>query len=156
MRALLFLLMLSAPAIASAQSFTRDLVFEVRDMDWKVRETDTEIRIDLSADVLFDFDKSDVKPEAKPTLARLVAEIREHAPKGTVRIEGHTDAIGKDAYNQALSERRAGAVCGWLAANGLKDLRFETRGFGAKVPIAPNDTPENRQKNRRVEIVLTK
>jgi outer membrane protein OmpA-like peptidoglycan-associated protein len=88
--------------------------------------------------------------------------IREK-PKGGVRIEGHTDSKGSDAYNQRLSERRANAVTDWLVnREGLKNVRFETCGFGAKKSVAPNtksdgsDDPEGRQKNRRVKIIVRK
>ncbi len=81
--------------------------------------------------------------------------------KGTVRIEGHTDSKGAPAYNQKLSEQRAASVKNWLVEHGgLKKVGFQTKGFGASNPAAPNtkpdgsDDPEGRQKNRRVEIVF--
>jgi outer membrane protein OmpA-like peptidoglycan-associated protein len=144
-----------------------DLTFTVQDMGGKVRdvqlkETESEIRIELAADVLFDFDKADILPKAREAMKQTAEVIREKA-KGDVRIEGHTDSKGSDAYNQKLSERRANAVRDWLAnREGLKNMRFATRGFGAKKPVAPNttpdgsDDPEGRQKNRRVEIIVKK
>lgn len=129
----------------------------------QVKETPTEIRIELAADVLFDFDKATIKPEAASALHN-VAEIINDKGKGrSVRIAGYTDSKGSDAYNQKLSERRADAVKLWLAQKeGLPQAGMTTRGFGAKNPIAPNatpdgsDDPDGRQKNRRVEIVLAK
>ena len=128
----------------------------------KVKETSTEVRIELAADVLFDFDKYDILPKAQEALKQAAGVVREKA-KGTVNIEGHTDSKGSDAYNQKLSERRANAVKDWLVQReGLKNVRFETRGFGAKKPVAPNtkpdgsDDPEGRKKNRRVEIIVKK
>ena len=144
-----------------------DLIFTVQDMggkvqDLRVKETKSEIRIELAADVLFDFDKADILPKAREALKQVAEVIREKG-KGVVQIEGHTDSKGSDAYNQRLSERRANAVKDWLAnKEGLKNVRFATRGFGAKKPVASNtkpdgsDDPDGRQKNRRVEIVVKK
>ena len=80
-----------------------------------------------------------------------------------VRIEGHTDSIGTDDYNQALSERRAASVRDWLSEHGgLTDAAFTTAGFGSSNPVAPNtnedgsDNPFGRQQNRRVDIVASK
>lgn len=124
--------------------------------------TDTEIRIEMSADVLFDFDKADLKTEAVPSLGK-VATVLKSYPQAEVTVEGHTDAKGSDAYNQKLSERRAEAVRRWLVGEqGLTNATFVVRGFGATKPVAPNrkpdgsDDPEGRQKNRRVEIVVKK
>jgi len=144
-----------------------DLVFNIQDLggkvqDLQVKETDQEIRIELAADVLFDFDKADLRPVAQQTLHQAAGIIQEKA-RGAVRIEGHTDSKGNDAYNQKLSERRAAAVKAWfIDKEGLGKLQFTTQGFGAKKPVAPNtkpdgsDDPDGRQKNRRVEIILKK
>lgn len=144
-----------------------DLVFRIEDMggkvqDLQVRETGQEVRIELAADVLFDFDKADILPKAQAALKQAAGIIRDRA-KGAVRIEGHTDSKGNDSYNQKLSERRAGAVKIWLVEKeGLRSLEFVTQGFGAKKPVVPNkkpdgsDDPDGRQKNRRVEIILKK
>ena len=127
-----------------------------------MKETATEVRIDIAADVLFDFDKSVVKPQAQQALTQVATVIREKA-QGIVRIEGHTDGKGTDTYNLRLSNQRADAVKAWLAGKGgLNTVTFETRGLGAKQPVAPNtktdgaDDPEGRQKNRRVTIVVHK
>ncbi|MGH8494861.1 MAG: OmpA family protein [Gammaproteobacteria bacterium] len=130
--------------------------------DLAVQETDTEIRIDLAADVLFEFDSAELQPQAEEALAEAAALIRERAT-GTVRIEGHTDSKGDDAYNLALSEKRANAVRDWFVGEGgLSDMSFATKGLGESAPVAPNekpdgsDDPEGRQKNRRVEIRVEK
>jgi outer membrane protein OmpA-like peptidoglycan-associated protein len=145
----------------------RDLRFIVEDLaprveDLRVKETDLEVRLELAADVLFDFDKSTVKPAAERVLSDAARIIRERAT-GPVRVEGHTDSKGSDAYNQRLSDRRAGVVKTWLVAKGgLGGVTFTTRGFGAKQPVAPNskpdgsDDPVGRQRNRRVEIIILK
>jgi outer membrane protein OmpA-like peptidoglycan-associated protein len=127
-----------------------------------IKETPTEVRIELAADVLFDFDKATIKPQAGAALKNVAAVLKDKA-KGPVRIEGHTDAKGSDAYNQNLSVRRADAVRQWLVEKeGLKGAKITTQGFAAKNPVAPNtkpdgsDNPEGRQRNRRVEIIAGK
>ena len=151
-----------------------DLVFTVTDLagkaqdlggavlDLQVKETETEITIDLAADILFDFDKATIKPKAQQALQQAAAVIREKA-KGTVRIDGYTDAKGSDAYNLRLSGRRARAVKDWLVTKeGLGNVTFVTHGYGEENPVAPNakpdgsDDPEGRQKNRREQIILKK
>jgi outer membrane protein OmpA-like peptidoglycan-associated protein len=142
-----------------------DLVFKVEDFgaktsDLRVKETATEFRIELAADVLFDFDKATLRPESEASLAKVAAFIKERG--GGVRIEGHTDSKGDDAYNRNLSERRADAVRQWFAKRGLGNRQFSVQGFGETRPVAPNsrpdgtDDPDGRQKNRRVEIVIAK
>jgi len=153
--------------LSTAKKDIRRLVSRIEDLSGKVQdlqvsEINTEIHIELAADVLFDFDKAEILPKAQSALSQTAAIIREKA-KGTVRIEGHTDSKGSDAYNQKLSERRATAVKTWLVEKeGLQSVAFVAQAFGAKKPVAPNvktdgsDNPEGRQKNRRVEIVLKK
>ena len=154
-------------AAASEQVTIRDLVYTVIDLggkvqDLQVKQTETEVRIELAADVLFDFDQDTLKPAARETLHKAAAVIREQT-KGEIRIDGHTDAKGDDRYNQKLSQRRAAAVKNWLAQNGkLGARRMSTHGFGEQKPVASNtkpdgsDDPEGRQKNRRVEIIVGK
>lgn len=124
--------------------------------------TPQQINIDLSADVLFDFDSTQIKPEAAPSLAK-VATVLQSFPDAQVDIDGYTDSKGSDEYNQALSEKRAAAVEQWLAAYGGLDTAYvHARGFGKSNPVAPNtnpdgtDNPEGRAQNRRVEIVVAK
>lgn len=152
-----------------------DLVYQVKDLNYvvqdmggkvknlEVKETKTEIKIDLAADVLFDFDKSTLRPSAKDALHQAASIIKANASGRDVKIDGYTDSKGSDPYNQRLSDRRAASVKKWLIAKeGLSDVRFVTRGFGAKNPVAPNtkpdgsDNPDGRQKNRRVEIIVEK
>jgi len=147
---------------------TKDLIFTVDDVggktkDLQVKETKTEIHIELAADVLFDFDKSTLRPTARDALQQAASIIRDNAKHSTVRIDGYTDAKGSDPYNKRLSDRRAASVRNWFVTNeGLKDVKFVTKGFGAKNPVAPNtkpdgsDDPDGRQKNRRVEITVKK
>ncbi|HET7710841.1 MAG TPA: OmpA family protein [Thermoanaerobaculia bacterium] len=144
-----------------------DLVFNIVDMggrveDLAVKETETEVRIAMAADVLFEFDKADLLPKAEATLAKAAAMIGEKAKGGRAKIEGHTDGKGSDAYNLRLSQRRAESVRRWFQTHGLSQLSFTTEGYGAKRPVAPNTKPdgsddaEGRSRNRRVEIVITK
>jgi outer membrane protein OmpA-like peptidoglycan-associated protein len=130
--------------------------------DLAAKVTPTEIRIDLSADVLFDFDKAGIKTEAEPSL-RKVATVLAANPGAKVAIDGHTDAKGADAYNQTLSEQRAASIKQWLVANAKVDgANVTTRGWGQTKPVAHNtrpdgsDDPDGRAKNRRVEIVVRK
>jgi outer membrane protein OmpA-like peptidoglycan-associated protein len=147
---------------------TEDLTFTVDDLagktkDLEVKETTTEIHINLAADVLFDFDKSTLRPSARDALHQAAAIIRANANGSPVRIDGYTDSKGSDAYNQRLSDRRAESVRNWFVnKEGLKDMNFATKGYGARNPVAPNtkpdgsDDPDGRQKNRRVEITVKK
>jgi OmpA-OmpF porin, OOP family len=102
-------------------------------------------------DVLFDFDKSNVKPEAGAILDRLVAFMNENKDK-KVSLAGHTDSIGTEAYNLRLSERRVNSVKDYVVKKGVDTSRISGQGFGESKPIADNKTAEGRSKNRRVEI----
>jgi outer membrane protein OmpA-like peptidoglycan-associated protein len=129
--------------------------------DLGAQETDLEIRIQLPADVLFDFDKANIRPDAEEALGKVLVILRAHA-KARIEIEGHTDGKGKPAYNQKLSESRAASVKAWLVKNGIPARQIGTKGYGMTKPVAPNtkpdgkDDPAGRQKNRRVEIVIHK
>jgi OOP family OmpA-OmpF porin len=101
--------------------------------------------------VLFDFDKTAIKPDGAKILDRLVAFLKEN-PDKKVELEGHTDWIGTDKYNQGLSERRAASVRAYLVKQGVSPGRITTRGFGESKPIADNKTRDGRAKNRRVEV----
>src|ERR1700722_2268120 len=140
--------------------FTSGIQGVLQDLGAKV--VGQEVRIDLAADVLFDFDKYTLLSKASDTL-RKVGQVAASYPSSPILIEGHTDGKGTHPYNMKLSENRADAVKAWLVQNGpVAGLRISTRGWGETKPIAPNkkpegsDNPEGRQKNRRVEIVLTK
>ena len=107
--------------------------------------------------VNFDFDKADIRPDAAVVLdeaAALVAGLLRECPNDSLAVEGHTDAIGTDTYNQALSERRAGAVMDYLAGKGVSSAQLSAKGFGESAPIAANDTADGRALNRRVELRL--
>lgn len=128
--------------------------------DLGAQVTENEIKIALSGDILFDFDKDSLRPDAVPTLEK-IAEVLRQYPDAPVLIEGHTDSKGKEAYNQNLSERRAQSVRYWLVGNaGADGSRIGAKGWGESRPAVPNekpdgsDDPEGRQKNRRVEITI--
>jgi outer membrane protein OmpA-like peptidoglycan-associated protein len=128
--------------------------------DLGARVKKSEIRIDMPGDVLFDFDKTDLKPIAQETLKKLATIIRTKS-KGKVQINGYTDSIGSDSHNQKLSEGRADSVKKWLTANGsVPSEELKTKGFGKTNPVASNtllggtDNPEGRARNRRVEVII--
>ena len=137
---------------------SEDIAGLLKDLNAEVRGQ--EVRIALAADVLFDFDKADLRAEARPALDKVAAVLRAH-PTATAKIEGHTDGKGDAAYNRKLSDRRAQSVRQWFAANGV-GMKMSTQGWGKEKPVAPNtgpdgkDNPEGRQKNRRVEITMTR
>jgi outer membrane protein OmpA-like peptidoglycan-associated protein len=106
------------------------------------------------SDVLFDIGKYTLRPETREKLAKISGIVLAH-PGLRLDIEGHTDATGSDELNQKLSENRAAATRDYLLAQGLNADSVTTRGLGKTQPIAPNDTAANRQKNRRVEMVIS-
>ena len=110
------------------------------------------LRVEL--DVKFDFDRQVVKPESYADI-RDVAEFMKQFPQTTTVVEGHTDAVGTEAYNQSLSERRAMAVREVLVSEfGIQPGRVDAIGFGEARPVADNDSEEGRAINRRVEAVV--
>jgi OOP family OmpA-OmpF porin len=113
--------------------------------------------VTLSDAVLFDFDKADIRPDAAFLLDTLARALDPLSPKG-MEIGGHTDGKGSDAYNQALSERRAQAVAAAMRERGAA-TQAQVKGYGKSQPVAPNaiqgeDNPAGRQLNRRVEIFV--
>lgn len=105
------------------------------------------------SDVLFDTGSHTLKPGAREKLAKISGILLAH-PGLTLQIEGHTDSVGSDEFNQQLSERRADSVRDFLAEQGVPVSSITARGFGKTQPVASNDTPEGRQRNRRVELVV--
>jgi outer membrane protein OmpA-like peptidoglycan-associated protein len=127
----------------------------------EIKETAAEIKISLQGEILFDFDKSNLRPAAESTLAQVAKMIGSY-PRARVLIEGYTDAKGSDSYNARLSDRRAVSVKNWFTKHGVAANSMQTHGWGAAKPVAPNthpdgsDDPDGRQKNRRVEITIKK
>ena len=146
--------------IDSSESLRGEVV-DLKAAGAEIKESATEVKISLQGEILFDFDKANIRPAAEPTLMQVAAIIQKY-PKPDVLIEGHTDSKGSQSYNMKLSDRRAASVKSWFAANGIPGGAIRTHGWGAMKPVAPNakpngtDDPEGRQKNRRVEITIKK
>ncbi|MBV8783438.1 MAG: OmpA family protein [Gammaproteobacteria bacterium] len=121
--------------------------------DLKARRTERGMMVTLS-DVLFDSGQATQKPGAALALDRLASYMRQN-PNTKILVEGHTDSVGTEEYNQALSERRAEAVASALTARGLPADSIRAVGRGKDYPVATNATVAGRQQNRRVEIVFS-
>jgi OOP family OmpA-OmpF porin len=108
--------------------------------------------------VNFDYDKSNIKSQFVPILDEAAQTLKDN-PDINVSVEGHTDSIGSDEYNQRLSERRAQAVKQYLVSKGIAASRLSTAGKGEREPISPNtkdgqDNPDGRAMNRRAELKI--
>jgi OOP family OmpA-OmpF porin len=101
--------------------------------------------------VYFDFDKSNIRPDARPVLDEGISLLKEDE-QVVIVCAGYTDSIGTVEYNKKLSLRRANAVKGYLVAHGVAAKRITVQGFGESNPVATNATPEGRAQNRRVEL----
>lgn len=111
------------------------------------------IIVKFDSGILFDIDKTDVKPVAQASLKKLALSLQNNA-QTNILVVGHTDSTGTASHNMDLSLRRAGAVKSYLVAAGVAGSRLNTQGKGETEPIADNRTPEGRVQNRRVEIVI--
>lgn len=149
-------------AIERNSTEVKKLVNEIvkKDSNIKLIESENRLRLLLSNDILFDFDKYEIKSEALETLKN-VNEIISKFQDSKIIFEGHTDAIGDDNYNYELSVNRAKSVRNWFVQNGrVSPANLECIGHGETQPVAENslpdgqDNPAGRQKNRRVEIVI--
>ena len=109
--------------------------------------------VTLPETVLFDVGQAVLRPAAEPSLQDVVGLVGEH-PGARTEVQGHTDSVGSADFNQSLSERRAAAVSDWLAGHGVAPGTLTKAGYGATRPVADNATPEGRQANRRVEIIV--
>ena len=128
----------------------------------KYHEIDEEICLEqievgtkiILRNVFFDVDKATLRPESESELAKLVETLKNnHTMK--IQITGHTDSDGNEDHNLKLSEARALAVVDYLVAKGIEASRLTYKGYGETMPVKPNDTPENKQLNRRTEIEIT-
>jgi outer membrane protein OmpA-like peptidoglycan-associated protein len=117
------------------------------------RDTARGLVVNMS-DVLFDTGKYTLRPAAREKLAKISGIILAY-PTLTLAIEGNTDSVGGDAYNQDLSEKRADAVRDYLAEQKIPGTSMTSKGFGKTQPVATNDTADGRQANRRVELVVS-
>jgi outer membrane protein OmpA-like peptidoglycan-associated protein len=118
------------------------------------RVRDDLLKITLQNEILFDFARADIKPAFAPTLDKLAGVLRKY-DRSFATVVGHTDSIGSEAYNQALSLRRAEAVVDALVARGVPAGRLSAAGRGESEPRADNATEAGRQLNRRVEIFVS-
>jgi outer membrane protein OmpA-like peptidoglycan-associated protein len=119
----------------------------------ETRESARGLIVNIS-DVLFDFDKYTLKPGAREKMAK-VSGILLAYPGLKIQVEGHTDSVGSDDYNQTLSERRADTVRDYLVGQGVPGGTVSAVGLGKADPVASNDTAAGRQQNRRVELVVS-
>jgi outer membrane protein OmpA-like peptidoglycan-associated protein len=125
-----------------------------------VAETADETIYTIEGQVMFDFDRADLRPEAVGILEEIEAAIAARDFRGTIEVAGHTDAIGTPEYNQGLSERRAAGVALWFRQRVSAEQAIVAVGYGESQPIAPNtlpdgsDDPVGRAQNRRVEIIV--
>jgi outer membrane protein OmpA-like peptidoglycan-associated protein len=136
---------------ASAQARARSAEEQLAEM--KAKPTERGMVLTLG-DVLFDTGRAELNPGATRPLDQLAQFLKENAQR-TVAIEGYTDSVGTDTLNQVLSERRAIAVKNGLTDRGVASNRVSARGMGEASPVASNDTAAGRQRNRRVEVVLS-
>jgi len=121
----------------------------------RVQTEPAQTQVITLSDVLFVFNQSDLTPTAKSELDALMSQF-EDADVVSIKVVGHTDNIGSDAYNQALSERRASSVAEYLISQGVAPNKVTSEGKGESQPIADNDTDEGRAKNRRVELHINR
>ncbi len=119
----------------------------------ETRDTARGLIVNMS-DVLFDTGKYNLRPAAREKLARISGIILSH-PGLKLEVEGHTDSVGSEAFNQTLSEQRAAAVLTYLTSSGIPANAVTSKGFGKMMPVASNDTAAGRQQNRRVELVVS-
>lgn len=121
--------------------------------DLQAKQTERGIVLTLG-DVLFDFDEANLKPGGEQA-ARRVAKFMHDYPDRRIRIEGYTDSKGPESYNQKLSQRRAQSVKEAIVSQDIDSSRIVTQGYGEAYPVASNDNRAGRQRNRRVEIVIS-
>jgi outer membrane protein OmpA-like peptidoglycan-associated protein len=119
----------------------------------QTRDTARGLIVNMS-DVLFDTGKYSLRPLAREKLAKVAGIVSGH-PSLTLEVEGHTDSVGSDEYNQRLSEQRGSAVRDYLTQQGMPVSSVTAKGLGKTQPVASNDTAEGRQQNRRVELVIS-
>jgi len=138
----------------------KELALEKARRELEAQQTGRSLSMNLSGDLLFDYDKALLKPEAEQALKK-VAVVLSQFPESHVTVEGYTDSKGTEARNSQLSRERAQAVKDWLVKNGgALEPNISTKGFGEAYPVAPNtnengsDNPIGRALNRRVSIVV--
>jgi outer membrane protein OmpA-like peptidoglycan-associated protein len=141
---------MEAAKAAKAKAESDQLMKELANL--KAQQTERGIVLTIG-DVLFATGKADLSPDANQSVAKL-AEFLKKSPNRNVLIEGHTDSVGKDDYNIALSQKRADSVKARLVGDGIAPARITTVGYGKKFPVASNDTKAGKAQNRRVDVVI--
>ena len=140
-------------AAESEKTQLRDRLRQQLSLILETRETARGLIVNIS-DVLFDFNKYTLKPGTREKMAK-VSGILLAYPGLKIQVEGHTDSIGSDEYNQRLSEQRADSVRDYLVTQGVPNMNVTAMGFGKSRPVVANDTDAGRQQNRRVELVVS-
>ncbi len=131
-----------------------EIWMKVLELDPDNVEAERGLKIDLASDVFFAIGKDTLKPESKEVMEN-IAKMLIAFPKNNVAIEGHTDSVGSENFNQKISEKRANSVFKILTDDyGIDRARFTVKGFGELRPVANNETEAGRSKNRRVEIII--
>jgi outer membrane protein OmpA-like peptidoglycan-associated protein len=137
-----------------------------REMDQKAEQMDQQIQngkvervgegilVTFDSGILFDFDSSVLRPEARTNLSSLAQSLGDMSGDVELLIAGHTDSVGTDEYNFALSQRRAQSAADYLMTRGIPPARINITGLGETEPVATNDTDAGRQLNRRVEVAI--
>jgi len=140
----------------------KELDLEKARQEFEAQQSGRSLSMNLSGDVLFDYDRAALKPEAEQALKK-VAVVLSQFPESKVTVEGYTDSKGTKASNMQLSRERAQAVKDWLVKNGgVLTANISTKGLGEQYPVAPNrnkdgsDNPLGRALNRRVSIIVEK
>jgi outer membrane protein OmpA-like peptidoglycan-associated protein len=131
----------------------RDRLREQLNVILETRESARGLIVNVS-DVLFDTDSANLKPGAREKLARVAGVLLSHQGL-QLAVEGHTDSVGAEGYNQRLSERRAASVRDYLVRQGIAPTGVATSGLGESQPVVSNNTAAGRQQNRRVELVVS-
>lgn len=119
----------------------------------KVERVGEGIQVTFDSGLLFAFDSDQIQPAAGTNLTELATSLKRY-PESQLLIVGHTDNVGDDSYNQALSQRRANSAATYLAAQGVASTRLTASGKGEAEPVTTNDTDAGRQQNRRVEVAI--
>ena len=122
--------------------------------DAKVERVGEGIVVEFNSKVLFGFDRSDLTGQALTNLNDLTKVLQKY-PDTNIEIQGHTDNVGTEDYNQNLSERRASSVSNYLRSNSISSSRVSIRGYGENAPRYTNDTETGRSQNRRVDFLIT-
>ena len=137
----------------------RKILEELKRHNLEARETSRGVVVNLP-DVLFEFNSARLTADAREKVFDIASVLQKQANDRRIAVEGHTDSIGSESYNQALSQRRAQAVVAALSSEGVRGSRLSAHGFGERYPVAPNthadgtDDPNGRAKNRRVEVII--